>query len=75
MGTNERAPYGGIWQRSNMKKAFETNELYLPPPEPPPGRQRTVSYVLTNDDAFPLTTYSMKPYLSLNWVENRTKVV
>ena len=62
MGTNGRAPDGGIWQRSNMKKSIETNELCLPPPKPLPGRQRSVPYVLTGDDAFPLTTYLMKPY-------------
>lgn len=62
IGTNGRAPDGGIWQRCNMKRSFETNDLCLPPPNPLPGRKRPMPYVLTGDDAFPLTTYLMKPY-------------
>ena len=44
MGTNGRAPDGGIWQRSNMKKSLETNELCLPPPKPLPGRINTICF-------------------------------
>lgn len=62
VGTNGRAPDGGIWQRSDMKRLLETNEICLPPTKSLPGREKLVPYVLTGDDAFPLTTYLMKPY-------------
>ena len=64
VGTNGRAPDGGIWQRSIMKEclASETYQLCLPPAKPLPGRVKPTPYVLTGDDAFPLTNYLMKPY-------------
>lgn len=57
-------PLGRHWDKCNgtcnMKKALNTNLLYLP--ERLPTRLRSVPYVLTCNDAFPVTTYLMKPY-------------
>ena len=64
VGTNGRAPDGGIWQRSSMKKLLSSddNPLCLPPAKSLPGRVKPIPYLLSGDDAFPLTVYLMKPY-------------
>ena len=64
VGKNGRAPDGGIWQRSSMKKLLSSddNPLCLPPAKPLPGRVKPTPYLLTGDDAFHLTVYLMKPY-------------
>ena len=47
-----------------MKKAPENNTLNLPKPKPLPIENsfNDIPYVCVGDDAFPLTTYMMKPY-------------
>ena len=42
--------------------ADEGNLLCLPTPKPLPGREKSIPYVLTRDDTFPLTKYLMKKY-------------
>ena len=42
--------------------ADERNPLCLPTSKPLPGREKPIPYVLSGDDAFPLTKDLMKPY-------------
>lgn len=42
--------------------ASQDNPLNIPPSKPLPGRNKPIPYVVTGDDAFPLTLYLMKPY-------------
>lgn len=64
VGTNGRVSDGSVWQRSDLKQLFSSqdNPLNFPPPQPLPGRVKPSPYVLTGDDAFGLTEYLMKPY-------------
>ena len=45
-----------------MKKALENGTLNLPKPKPLSADSCDIPYVCAGDDAFPLTTYMMKPY-------------
>ena len=45
-----------------MKLADVDNPLGNPAPKCLPGRKKPVPHVLVGDDAFPLTSYMMKPY-------------
>ena len=64
VGSNGRSSDAAIWQNADIKVSLQSadNPLQLPSPRPLPGREKTVPYVLTGDDAFPLTRYLMKPY-------------
>ena len=54
------------WQlvttQSPLKLALECNAINLPDVKPLPGRQHAVPFVCTGDDAFPLSSFMMKPY-------------
>ena len=45
-----------------MKKALENGTLNLPKPKSLSADSSDIPYVCVGDDAFPLTTYMMKPY-------------
>ena len=62
VGMNGRNSDGGNWSQSPLKLALESGALNLPEPTPLPGRPKKVPYVCTGDDAFPLSTFMMKPY-------------
>lgn len=62
VGMNGRNSDGGNWSQSPLKLALESGALNLPEPSELPGRLRKVPYVCTGDDAFPLSTFMMKPY-------------
>ena len=59
---NGRNSGGGNWSQSPMKKALENGTLNLPKPKSLSGDSSDIPYVCVGDDAFPLTTYMMKPY-------------
>lgn len=54
---------GGIFAKSNLKKAIEENKLNIPD-----------EAVMLGDDAFPLTTYLMKPFARRNNLTVREKI-
>ena len=59
------------WQlvttQSPLKLALECNTINLPVAKPLPGRQHAVPFVCTGDDAFPLSSFMMKPYPRKSW--------
>lgn len=62
VGMNGRNSDGGNWSQSPLKLALESNAINLPDARPLPGRQNAVPFVCTGDDAFPLSSFMMKPY-------------
>lgn len=64
IGMNGRMSDGGNWSRNEfrMNLADVNNPLGIPAPKCLPGRKKPVPHVLVGDDAFPLTSYMMKPY-------------
>ena len=62
VGMNVRNSDGGNWSQSPFKLALESGSLNLPDPTPLPGRSKSVPYVCTGDDAFPLSSFMMKLY-------------
>ena len=62
VGVNGRNTDGGIWSKCALKNALEQNTLNVPTPTILPGRNVSVPYACTGDDAFPLSTYMMMPY-------------
>ena len=66
VGMNGRMSDGGNWIRNKFRGLLEdkNNPLNLPPPRPLPVRSRAMPYVAVGDDAFPLSSYMLKPYPS-----------
>ena len=64
VGTNGRNPDGHAWHRCSLKKALEScdNPLNIPPLRPLPGATKPIPFVLTGDEAFPLSKHMLKPY-------------
>lgn len=62
VGMNGRNSDGGNWSQSSLKLALDSGLLDLPDPQPLPSRRNTVPFVCTGDDAFPLSSFMMKPY-------------
>ena len=64
VGMNGRMSDGGNWSRNRFRKmlADNSNPLNIPQSRPLPGRSINVPYVAVGDDAFPLTTYLLKPF-------------
>jgi hypothetical protein len=52
---------GGVFQRSAFYHALTSGVLNVPQPSVLPGNEMLVPYVLVADDAFPLTSYLIKP--------------
>ena len=68
VGTNGRNPDGHAWSRCSLKMALESpdNPLNIPADEPLPGFSKPVPFLLTGDEAFPLSKYMLKPYPNRN---------
>ncbi|KAF2889365.1 hypothetical protein ILUMI_16808, partial [Ignelater luminosus] len=64
VGANERVSDAGIFQQSSLCRAMQAvhNPLNLPKPQPLPGQNSVVPYVIIGDDAFPLGKHLLKPY-------------
>ena len=64
VGMNSRMSDGGNWSRNEfrVKLADVDNPLGIPAPMCLPGRRKPIPYVCVGDDAFPLSSYMMKPY-------------
>ncbi len=73
VGMNGRMSDGGNWARNQFRAAIEDidNPLSIPKPRPLPGRKTSIPFVCVGDDAFPLTSYMMKPYPNPGLTEDK----
>lgn len=62
VGCQGRIGDAGVYQRSSLCKALEANALNIPNACLLPNSARSLPYTLVADEAFPLTTYIIKPY-------------
>ena len=62
VGCNGRISDGGVFANCTLSEALRSGSLDLPPPQPLPGRETKVPYVIVADDAFPLSKHIMKPF-------------
>ena len=70
IGCQGRISDGGVLKKTTFFEAIERDQLKLTSPRPLPGNddwnweqdQHPMPFVITADDAFPLTEYFMKPY-------------
>lgn len=62
IGAEGRQSDGGIFKNSNMGKCFEQKAFKLPNAKPVEMEGPSLPYVLLGDEAFPLSTYLMRPY-------------
>jgi len=62
--TNGHNPDGHDWSGCSLKKALDNldNTLNIPGDEPLPGRTKPILFVLSGDEALPLSRYMLKPY-------------
>lgn len=65
-GVNGRVSDGGVFQNCSFAKALANGSLHLPAPQPLPGRDVSVPYVIVADDAFAFKPEMMKPYTGHN---------
>ena len=68
VGTNGHNPDGYAWSRWSVIMALENpdNPLNIPADEPLPGSSKPVPFVLSGDEAFPLSDHMLKPYPNRN---------
>ena len=68
VGTYGRNPDEHAWSRCSLKMELENpdNPLNIPADEPLPGSSKPVPFVLTGDEAFPLSEHMLKPYPNRN---------
>lgn len=62
IGCNGRVSDGGVFSRSTLSQALESNSIGFPEPDFLPGTDRLCPYYIVADEAFPLRTYLMKPF-------------
>lgn len=62
VGSNGRISDGGVFNKCSFAEALDCNALNIPQPEPLPGRELEVPYVIVADDAFALKPNIMKPF-------------
>ncbi|CAH1980733.1 unnamed protein product [Acanthoscelides obtectus] len=62
VGCQGRISDDGVFKSTSFYKQIEKHEFNLPNSEPLRGRTMSVPYVLVADDAFALSTYTLKPY-------------
>lgn len=53
---------GGVWANTEFAQDLQNAAVDLPTPKPLPGRDVPFPYIFVGDEAFPLTTYLMRPY-------------
>ena len=62
VGSTGKQSDGGVFANSQLNRALENNLLSIPKPAPLGSTKDYVPFVFVADDAFPLTTYMLKPY-------------
>lgn len=73
VGVNGRTGDAGVWLNSDLRLAFDNGNLGIPKPRYLPKTLTSSPFTLVGDDAFPLTTYLMKPYSHMNLSENEQR--
>jgi len=53
---------GGVFRNSALYQSLETRSLQLPEDTVLPLNELTLPHIFVDDEAYPLTTYIMKPY-------------
>ncbi|KYN12356.1 hypothetical protein ALC57_15470 [Trachymyrmex cornetzi] len=53
---------GGVWANTEFAQDLQSTFVDLPTPKPLPGIDIPFPYMFVGDEAFPLTTYLMRPY-------------
>ncbi|XP_018371358.1 PREDICTED: uncharacterized protein LOC108766517 [Trachymyrmex cornetzi] len=53
---------GGVWTNTEFAQDLQSTFVDLPTPKPLPGIDIPFPYMFVGDEAFPLTTYLMRPY-------------
>ena len=79
VGCRGRISDGGVFRNTSFCKALENDQLNLLDPAPLPLNtdwnweqdSTPVPFVFIGDDAFPLTTYCMKPYSQRNLTDEQ----
>lgn len=62
VGCQGRISDGGVLRQSELWRKISSNTINFPTPEPLPGGNIDMPYVLVGDGAFPLSTHIMKPF-------------
>jgi DDE superfamily endonuclease len=62
IGAYGRESDSGVFKRSVIGKKIHDKKLNVPPPSPVRPNGPILPYFLVGDEAFPLTTYLMRPY-------------
>lgn len=62
VGSNGSCSDAGIFLQTDLRASLLNGTLGLPQPEPLPGGDAPVPYFFVGDDAFPLSSWMMKPY-------------
>lgn len=62
IGAEGRMSDGGIYKRSTLSQALNTNSMNIPPAKLLSRNTTSVPHVILADEAFPLTTNIMRPY-------------
>lgn len=66
IGCQGRISDGGVFRNTSLFKKLAENELNLPEDEPLHDNEKPLPYVFLGDDAFPLSSYMMKPYAGVH---------
>ena len=64
IGDYGRMSDGGVLSNSSFRNAMKTNSLALPDADNVAGIKSPISYFFVGDQAFPLSTNMLQPYLS-----------
>lgn len=62
IGAEGRRSDAGVFASSDLARLLDTNSLQLPPDRHLDSSEFKFPYVLVGDEAFPLTSYMMRPY-------------
>ncbi|XP_011858988.1 PREDICTED: uncharacterized protein LOC105556501 [Vollenhovia emeryi] len=74
IGAEGRQSDGGVFKNSDIGRHFEEGTFKLPNVKPVESSGPALPYVLLADEAFPLTTYMMRPYPRSSSLDLRKKV-
>ena len=63
VGAYGRQSDGGIFRESCLGRCLENSGIEIPPPKLLPNTNVVLPYVILGDEAYPLTSYLMRPFL------------
>lgn len=74
VGCQGRISDGGVFKHSTLYKKLQMNSLNVPAEKPLPGRNQSVPFVILGDEAFPLSSYLMKPFSGTHQKGSRERI-